>query len=471
MSKADAPLGRGPIYRLHRLIRSNWISSFGAALATLTVMLFITTLFLSGSETWGGPYIGILNAVILPLFGLAGLLMIPIGLFLYRKQLKARIESLSDSPMNTARAVVALTIINFLAVGTTGYSSAKYLSSEQFCGMACHQVMGPEYGAYKNSFHSNIGCVVCHVDEGAGGYIRAKLNGTHQLIGTIRDNYNRPIPTPVVDLPPTSVICEKCHSATRYLGTKLLVRTHYEPNEKSTGFVNVLLMRRGGELPGERVSGIHWHAHPSSKVEFLAGDDRRTTIPWVRAKYPDGSVKTFVAEGYDKGTPAADQLRRMDCSDCHNRVGHPFETAEEVVDNGMSSGMITRELPFIRKRAVEVLQGPWRRDNADAGIRKTLNEAYAGADGKPAAEIKAQLDRSAETLVAAWLRNNDPDRKLTWGSYPDFKTHAGCFRCHDDKHKDDKGVPINSKCAVCHVVLSERQEDPMILKALGIRSK
>ncbi|MCB9870073.1 MAG: NapC/NirT family cytochrome c [Planctomycetes bacterium] len=447
------------------MIRSNWISTLGAAVATVAAMGLVTTLALEGRQGWDSPYLGLLTVVLLPLVTLGGLLLIPFGLLLYRRQLAARIEALSDRPMRTARAVVMLTAVNFLAVGTAGYSGAEYLSSQQFCGKACHKIMWPEAEAARSSPHANVQCVQCHVGEGAQGFIHAKLNGVAQLLGTFRNDYHRPIPTPVEDLPPTKAICERCHSPRRYLGTKLVVKTHFEPNEKNTGFVNVLLMRRGGELPGGRVAGIHWHAHPSSTVEYLPGDVRRRTIPWVRARFPDGRVEVYAAEGF-QSEPDSAQLRRMDCTDCHNRVGHQFATAEEVVDGAMATGLIPRHVPFIRKKAAEVLQQPWTREGAAAGIRAAVTKVLAGTAATP-----DELQRTAEALSSGWLRNNDPDRKLEWGSYPTFTAHDGCFRCHDNKHKNAKGEPIASKCSTCHVVLSERQENPAVLETLGIRPK
>jgi hypothetical protein len=62
-----------------------------------------------GSEGWTGPYAGLVLTIAAPLaFGL-GLLMIPFGLLVYRKQLAARIAAMTDRPMYLARAIVALT--------------------------------------------------------------------------------------------------------------------------------------------------------------------------------------------------------------------------------------------------------------------------------------------------------------------------------------------------------------------------
>ena len=57
--------------------------------------------------------------------------------------------------------------------------------------------MTPEYTAYQASAHSHVACVACHVGEGAKSYVKAKVNGTKQLIEVTFDSYPRPIPSPV----------------------------------------------------------------------------------------------------------------------------------------------------------------------------------------------------------------------------------------------------------------------------------
>ena len=47
---------------------------------------------------------------------------------------------------------------------------------------------------------------------------------------------------------------------------------------------------------------IHWHANPNLKVEFVATDPDRQTIPWVKVTRPDGSVQEYAAEGVTRGT-------------------------------------------------------------------------------------------------------------------------------------------------------------------------
>ncbi len=462
-----APTG-GTLDRIHRLIRSNWLSSSGAAIATLGLLGTVTGLSLHAAGAWSGPYVGILTVIVLPALFVFGLLLVPLGLLVYRRQLHDRVRRLADRPMYLARAVAALTIVNFAGVATVGYTGVSYMSSTQFCGTACHQAMEPEYLAYQHSPHANVGCVACHVGEGAQAFVESKLNGVSQLIGYLTDDYSRPIPTPVHNLRPADETCENCHWPEKYLGTKLMVRPHYREDEAVSAYVNVLLMRTGGTRADGASTGIHWHAHPDVTVEYVATDPHREKIPWVRVRDRDGSERVFTEEGVDPSTPPPGALRRMDCTDCHNRAAHAFERPEDAVDAAIAAGMIDRRLPFVRKHAVEVLRMGHTREGAAAAIRRAMHAAY-NADGVLDADTRPALEPAIEALIEIWQRNVYPDRKLFWDSYPDLSAHYGCMRCHEGNHRDAAGAVIPSKCNVCHVVLSDEEEDPAILNALGLQ--
>lgn len=464
------------------MLRSNWITSTGAALMTLAVFAFVTlvAMHLMGG-VWAGPYVGILLTMGVPGLFALGMVLVPAGLFVYRRRLNERLATMTDKPMYLARAVVVLTAVNFAAVGTVGYTGVHYMSSVQFCGKACHAVMEPEYVSFQRSPHQRVECVKCHVAPGAQGFVQAKLNGTKQLLGVLFDDYQRPIPTPVHNLVAARDTCEQCHWPEKYLGTKLKVKPHFRTDEKVSGYTNVLLMRTGGTRPDGASVGIHWHVHPDATVEYVATDAARTQIPWLRVVRTDGSSETFALPGVDRGAPPPGELRRMDCNDCHNRSAHAFELPGDALDVALSSGVLPRDLPFLKQRALAALEAPWTRYNAADGIRQHLQAAYA-KDGALTEPTRVRLEAIAKSVAAIWLRNVWPERKLGWNAYPDLATHQGCFRCHDGQHQSAEGrtvfgplrgtdgVPIrDGSCDRCHVVLSENEEDPAVLDAFGLK--
>ena len=62
----------------------------------------------------------------------------------------------------------------------------------------CH-TMDPELKAYAMSPHKEVACAECHVEPGVAGFVKAKANGTKQLIDIITGKYptpSRPRTTP-----------------------------------------------------------------------------------------------------------------------------------------------------------------------------------------------------------------------------------------------------------------------------------
>ncbi|MHC4920601.1 MAG: hypothetical protein ACYTKC_13555, partial [Planctomycetota bacterium] len=75
------------------ILRSNWISWSGAILTTLSFMAFVTTfIYLALHGGSHGPYFSLIAAVVFPALFLAGILLVPLGLLIYRNELKARMD-------------------------------------------------------------------------------------------------------------------------------------------------------------------------------------------------------------------------------------------------------------------------------------------------------------------------------------------------------------------------------------------
>src|SRR5690606_5827306 len=206
-----------------------------------------------------------------------------------------------------------------------------YTESTQFCGEACHGPMEPEYTAYLDSPHARVTCVECHVGSGVEHFLKAKLNGVHQVIATATDNYQRPIPTPVRNLRPAQETCEQCHWPEKFSGNLERTYHHYLSDEVNTPFtVRMLLLVGASDVHPIAASGIHWHINITNKVEYYASDPQRQVIPWVRVTRADGTTTVYRSPDYtDEPDPA--QIRRMDCLDCHNRPAHRFPAPTESV--------------------------------------------------------------------------------------------------------------------------------------------
>ncbi len=332
------------------------------------------------------------------------------------------------------------------------YQTYHYSESVHFCGQVCHTPMKPEFTAYQASPHAKVDCVACHVGKGADAYLKAKINGVHQLIGVLTGNYHRPIQTPVRNLRGAQEICEDCHWRHRDSGTIDKTFTHFLADETNTQFNVRLLMRVGGaETAAGGAPNIHWHNDPANKVEYIATDRQRTVIPWVRFTGPDGTVTEYKTADFSGGI-AGHELRRMDCLDCHNRPAHQFSSPNDAVDRAMAMGAISPSLPWIKSNVVAAMIAPY----------STEGEALE----KIAAALRNQYPKEAsiEKVIAAthsiFRTNFFPEMKADWRGYPDHIGHkdwAGCFRCHDGNHKsaDGKKTISANNCNLCHTILAQ----------------
>jgi hypothetical protein len=435
------------------------------------------------------PYLGIIFFLLLPALFIAGLLLIPIGVFLRHRKLQKAGQIPVEFPKvdlndrifrHGLDIVLVATIVNLLVVAIATYRGAAYMDSPQFCGQSCH-VMHPEYTAYKISPHSHVACVDCHIGNGAEAYFSAKVNGTKQLVEVTLHpmahfapkyipNYPTPIPSPVQNLRPARQICEGCHTPARYVGEKLLVKSSFADDEKNTETQTVLVLHLGGLDSLSRLSGIHG-VH-LGHIEYIATDPTRQTIPWVQRRNFDGSETVFTSLPAGSGVPKGER-RLMDCIDCHNRAAHTFMTAEDALDRAMDQGGISPDLPWVHKEGLQLLNATYGTE-AEASNQIPLQLATFYRTQHPEVlSAKAALVKSAgDELATLYSQNVFPFMKVTWGTHPNnigHMSYPGCFRCHDGSHTTTNGKTIPQDCSVCHNLLAVDEAKPKVLSDIGIQ--
>ena len=470
-----------PIYFLGQ----NPITLAGAAITTSTALTTIAfwfyDVFLPGPPH---PYIGLLVYLILPGIFVLGLLLIPFGIWLRRRSLRASgnlptIFPAIDLGLPVVRRafewVMLATVINVLIIGTASYRGVQYMDSTSFCGTTCHRVMDPEYTAYQNSPHSRVECVECHIGPGAGWFVKSKLSGLRQVAAVALHTYSQPIPSPVKYLRPARETCEQCHWPQRFTGDKFLVNTSYKDDEKNTPQTDVLLLKVGGITWQGRV-GIHGHhLGDKARIRYISTDVERQTIPVVEYTDDQGKTTQFISTD---AKPTQQQLdkgehRVMDCVDCHNRPTHAFDLPENAVDKQMTAGRISPDLPFIKKKAVEVLKVDYpARDVGKQRIIEEINNFYRTNYPAIYQTRRALVQQAGDEVAAIYLRNIFPDMRVTWGVHPNNLGHndsPGCFRCHDGSHTSADGQTITNDCSACHNLLASGEENPKVLTDLGMK--
>ena len=106
-----------------------------------------------------------------------------------------------------------------------------------------------------------------------------------QLFAVSFHTYSRPIPSPVQNLRPARDTCEQCHWPEKFHGDVIRRVPEYADDEKNTETVTTLQMHVGGG--NERLgiaTGIHWHMNVANEIEYIATDEKRQVIPYVRLK-------------------------------------------------------------------------------------------------------------------------------------------------------------------------------------------
>jgi len=169
---------------------------------------------------------------------------------------------------------------------------------------------------------------------------------------------------------------------------------------------------------------------------------------------------------------AAAEEREMDCIDCHNRPTHIFKMPAQAVDEAMAAGRIDRDLPYIKKLAVEALAGVHGEQGDLERIEERVRDFYKERYPDRAASDQPRIDGAIQEIKAIYTRNIFPEMNVTWGVHPNNIGHdqsRGCFRCHDDVLVDKDNKTIGQDCEACHAVLAWDETNPDILKTLGIQ--
>jgi nitrate/TMAO reductase-like tetraheme cytochrome c subunit len=451
----------------------NWLSLGGIAVVGISLFCGVVFGVMQSLSDQALPYVGILY-VLCTVALVAGFLLIPLGALIERSRRKAgrRSPLLSGFRFdleNRQHRITALLLLSgaalvLLLVPVGAYKSFQATESRQFCGELCHKVMQPEWVRYNYSPHARVRCVECHIGPGAGWFVRSKLSGLRQVWAVATNSYPRPIPTPIRDLRPARETCEECHWRRQFVGYKEVARSYYLSGKDNPVQNLRMLIKIGGERTTLlRGFGIHYHMLIARQVEYIATDQHRQDIRWVRVTRQDGSVKVF-----SSGQPLTDEerstleKRTMDCMDCHNRPSHQFPAPEHRVDTALAAGTLSLELPSIKVQAVSALDGGYPTMSAAmTGIESSMRGFYEENYPEVAKKNSAALKSSIEGLKGIYRKTIFPYMKSDWAVYPDDIGHLdspGCFRCHNDEMRSAQGDRVATACDTCHVILAQGQD-------------
>ncbi len=438
------------------------------------VLIFIVECILFGIDffTVGlNTYLGIITYLILPAFLLMALALIPLGALRKRRWIKKNIASAEPRPykidlsFSTHRNAILVfligTMILIIMTGVGSYKAFQYTESTKFCGMVCHKVMRPEYVAHSQSPHARVKCVDCHIGSGVSSYMHSKLSGLRQIYKVVTNTYTKPIQTPIQDLRPAREICEECHWPQKNFFRFREVRRTYFPTESddySPWYLRMLVHTVQNESENY---GIHSHMNPDNDVYYAADDKSRQKISWVKSVDKNGIERIYISPDskYKQTPPAPDEIRKMDCIDCHNRPAHHFPAPFILVNKAMLDGRIDANIPLIKEKSVEVLSEKYTsQTEASAAINEELGTYYKNSYKDFYKKNKNKVEQSIKNIISLYQNNFFPEMNARWDAYPiniGHLTSPGCFRCHDNKHESSEGKVIPQDCTICHTIIEQ----------------
>ena len=464
----------------------NYISFGGAVIVTAAVVSILLLFLIELTQTTNNPYLGIVTYIILPAFLGLGLMIIFAGVLLERRRRRRspsselaafpKIDLNEPRQRRLAAAVLTLSFIFVCASAFGSYRAYEYTESVEFCGQACHTVMKPEFVAFHATAHARIRCVDCHVGHGAESYARSKLSGARQLLALVRNNYSKPIETPVHNMRPANETCAQCHWPAKFHGAQLKTFNHYAYDEQnSLRQIKMLINVGGGDPESGPVAGIHWHMNLANEITFIAGDKQRQVIPWIRVKDRDGKVTEYHDQGRRLSAEqiASGEKRRMDCIDCHNRPAHNYLPPDVAIDQSFSAGRLDPSIPYLKRQTIEVLNKSYNTET------EALNAIASGLDGfyrTNYSQLYAQKPDTFKSAIGETQRIFKtyffPEMRTNWATHPNNLGHfysSGCFRCHDGEHMSDTGKVIRNDCNICHTVLSDSARPATIAKTVDFQ--
>lgn len=348
-------------------------------------------------------------------------------------------------------AILGVLTITLLVGGAYAWD---YTNSPAFCGTTCH-TMPPEYAAYQLSAHSRVACVECHIGrEFVGNQIFRKAGDVRHVIAVTFNTYEFPIRAK--SMRPAPEICEKCHSPEKFSDDSLRVKERFYPDTQNTPYSTYLILKTGGG--SKRVGlgrGIHWHIE--NQVQFFSSDSLDQNIPYIRVTNDDGSIEEYVdiEAGFNTSSVSDEELKTMDCITCHNRISHTIPFPGQSVDNALARGVISSDIPDIRRMGAEVLSLDYVSQaqafesiaNLESYYETTFPDFYS-ANQQKIADAIVELQNVYATSVFE-------EQEVDWETHPSNVGHSnspGCFRCHDGKHLNEQDEAIRLECNLCHSI-------------------
>lgn len=350
----------------------------------------------------------------------------------------------------------------FVVLGAASIAAWEYSNSNAFCANACHQVHPEEPYAHQQGNHAQVDCVECHIGRVSTFSTMVAKSGHIAHAWNLVAGYERPMYSSSFSGAMDS--CEGCHTKTPHRHNVVHARKRFSTDRRNTEKKLTLTVRLSGRNFGsEERRGVNWHA--SGAVRFISDDPQNLQIRWVEVTLPDGSKQVYDNVTAPLNDDEVEQAEKqvMDCADCHNRAGHPFRDPEEEIDEALADGRLDPGLPYIKARALELLEQDFE---SEAEAQELLQQAWEkyqddfpdleNEDPEAWAAALEFMEKRQEFVTNLMVRSRFINEEgVSWRSFPDHNGHKldpGCFRCHSGRLQNAEGTPIPVNCTNCHSI-------------------
>ena len=179
-------------------------------LATLTLALLVYNFVQTSGDVFTQHVV---------VFFLAGMLVLGLIFFAAgsRRWMTFRSPTLLREPKQWYRRMAYVLPVAFIGIVTFGSWGVTQSSSPHFCG-SCHDMQGYKAN-WQGSPHAQaaVGCDSCHYEPGVGGFVKAKIQGTSELVAMVT---GRQKAKPIAEI--DNGRCSECHALEALRGPVLV---------------------------------------------------------------------------------------------------------------------------------------------------------------------------------------------------------------------------------------------------------
>jgi nitrate/TMAO reductase-like tetraheme cytochrome c subunit len=419
------------------------LTGIALSLGAMVVLLFVLGLgaFVGLSDTLPGLFV---DVALVGLFVL-GLALVALGSWHHRRAHPGEaaqwvIDWSQRHVRIRATALAAVALLSLFAVVGAAQQGVAYMDTTRFCAESCHEVMAPEAEPHRLSAHAHVPCGDCHIGPGFRGYVESKIRGAQETWHFARKDYARPLLDTNQDSVPDPKACIRCHDADRAYGTVTRTFPNFQADEKNTASPITLQVHTGS--PEGRI-----HNHISRDIRYFTTDGGKT-FQRVQVTRRDGTHAEFAARSAAPGSGSGGVWRKMDCTTCHNRVGHDVLSFEQRVDQALQVGELPADDPGLKKRLMDAAGA-----TDEVPTPQQYQEALRKLAGVVSSDPRLAAAKGGREIPRFYAASVFPAMRAGPKTYVNYLGHDGCFRCHgalEPVGQQPIAAPQNAVCTQCH---------------------